>query len=141
VQVFPVVPEVLSHPNQPPKVEPALGVASNVAVVPLAKVPVHGLLVQLTLPVTFPEPAPAKVTVRTKEDPEHATFAVIEPVMIAPLEGRLPLLWLVRTVAEMLALPQAVPPGKSKPVEVMEAISGALLAHVTWFVMSFVTGG
>jgi len=99
------------------------------------------VLVQFTLPVTVPVPAPANVTFNTKEDPGQATFVVIKPVTIAPLEVRLPPLLLVVSVAETVALPHAVPPGDSNPVEVTVATSGALLTHVTWFVMSLVTGG
>jgi hypothetical protein len=71
----------------------------------------------------------------------QVTFAVIEPVTIAPEDERPPSLLFVLTVAEMSELPQSTPPGESAPVEVTTATAGVFEAQMTWFVMSFVTGG
>jgi len=71
----------------------------------------------------------------------QVTLAVIEPVMSAPEEERPPALWFVFTVAVTSELPQSTPPGERAPVDVTTATAGVFEVQVTWFVMSFVTGG
>lgn len=61
--------------------------------------------------------------------------------MIAPDEDIFPMLLFVFTVAEMREPPQAEPVAVSRPFESTVAMSGVFDAHVTWLVMSFVTGG
>jgi hypothetical protein len=72
---------------------------------------------------------------------KQTTFAVIDPVTMAPDEDSPPALLFVVTVAETREAPHAKPVAVSSPLEVTENICVSLDAHVTWFVMSFVTGG
>jgi len=84
-------------PLHPPTEEAPTGVAIRVTVVPLAKLALHvpWLLAQI-IPtgelVTVPEPWPAKLTVRIGDPPpepvlvKHTTFAVMDPVAMAPDE-------------------------------------------------------
>jgi hypothetical protein len=71
----------------------------------------------------------------------QTTFAVIDPVTRAPEEDMFPALLLVVTVAEMMVPPQARPVTVIRPVELTVTICGVLEDHLTWLVMSFVTGG
>jgi hypothetical protein len=94
--------------------------------------------------VTVPEPLPAKLTVRTGAPPvlvKQTTFAVIDPVTMAPDEDSPPALLFVVTVAETREPPQAKPVAVSSPVELTENICVSFEAQVTLFVMSLVTGG
>ena len=92
--------------------------------------------------MTVPEPGPGKFTVRVGPEPvKQTTLAVILPVTNAPFEVRFPVLVLVVTVAETRAFPHASPVAVNRPAEFTVTISGVLESHVTWFVMSLVTGG
>jgi hypothetical protein len=68
------------------------------------------------------------------------TFAVIDPVTTAPEEDTVPALFVV-TVAETMEPPQSTPVAVNKPVELTVAMPGVFDVHVTWLVISFVTGG
>lgn len=137
-------------PDQPPNDEDPTGVAVRVTGVPLEKLALQlaAVLAQL-IPegelVTVPEPLPAKTTVRIGPPPplpvKHTTFAVIFAVTIAPDEDNPPALLFVVTVAETSEPPQAMPVAVSRPVGLTVNICVSFEAHVTWFVMSFVTGG
>jgi len=92
-------PETVSQaPVQAPNVEGGVGVAVSEIAVPLIKLALHGPEVDGQLRpagelVTFPLPAPGKVTVSI--GPElltQATFAVMNPVTMAPEEERFPAL-------------------------------------------------
>jgi hypothetical protein len=136
-------PEVESQPaDQPPNVP--LGAAVNITMVPLGKL-VLQLVAQLRPAgelVTVPVPVPAKVTVRIGPEPvKHVTFAVMEPVTIAPDEDRPPLLLFVVFVAETRVFPQKSPVAVIRPVEVTVTICGVFEVQTTWSVMSLVTGG
>ena len=137
-------------PLHPPNGELPTGVAVRVTGVPLAKLALHvpWVLAQL-IPrgelVTVPEPLPAKLTVRIG-DPEpvlvkQTTFAVMDPVTMAPDEDSPPALLFVVTVAETREPPHANPVAVSSPVELIENICASFDAHVTLLVMSLVTGG
>ena len=138
------------HPPLHPPNEPPTGVALRVTVVPLAKLALHApcwVLEQLIPPgelVTVPEPLPAKRTVRIGDPPvlvKQTTFAVMDPVTMAPDEDSPPALLFVVTVAETREPPHANPVAVSSPVELTENICVSFEAHVTLFVMSLVTGG
>jgi hypothetical protein len=98
-------------PLHPPNEEVPTGVAVRVTGVPLAKLALHvpWVLAQL-MPrgelVTVPEPLPAKLTVRIGDPPpepvlaKQTTFAVVDPVTMAPDEDGPPALLFVVTVAE-----------------------------------------
>jgi hypothetical protein len=96
--------------------------------------------------VTVPVPLPKNVTVKIA-DPllvpvKQTTFAVVLPVTIAPDELRPLVLEFVWTVADTNApVPQTFPVAVSKPVELTVTIWVLSEPHVTWSVMSFVTGG
>jgi hypothetical protein len=145
-------PFTASQPPQLPNVDPAFGVAVTVTFVPLAKLRLQGFDVHVKFNgtvVMLPEPAPAKVTVRTGVPepepppllPKQTTFAVMLPVTIAPDEDLPPALLFVVTVAVMREFPQAKPVAVIRPAELTVTTCGLLEAQVTWFVMSFVTGG
>jgi hypothetical protein len=130
-------------------VKPGSAVAPTLTAVPLAKLSLQ-LVAQLApegVKVTLPVPAPAKSTVSIGEPPpppvpvKQTTFACIDPVTIAPDEVRPPSLLFVCTVAEMIVPPQEIPVALIRPVEFTTTMSGVFEPHVTWFVMSFVTGG
>lgn len=72
---------------------------------------------------------------------KHTTLAVMEPVTMAPDDEMFPALLLVWTVAVMSADPQATPVTVSIPLASTVINCGALDDHVTWLVMSLVTGG
>jgi hypothetical protein len=72
---------------------------------------------------------------------KQTTFAVIDPVTMAPDEDSPPALLFVVTVAETREPPQAKPVAVSSPVELTENICVSFEAQVTLFVMSLVTGG
>lgn len=152
-------PVVESHPTHPPNVDPELGVAVSVTVLLAGKGPAHSVehpswlgklrivpkpvpenwtvTIKLPLPPLPPLPPPPAPPV-----PEaQVTFAVIEPLMIAPEEERPPALLLVLTVAVTKELPQSTPPGERPPVDVTTATAGVLEFQRTWLVMSLVTGG
>ena len=61
----------------------------------------------------------------------HVTVVVIEPVTIAPLDGRLPKLLFVVTVAETNVSPHAIPVTVTNPVELTVAMSGVFEFQVT----------
>jgi hypothetical protein len=137
-----VIPDVESQPAQLPKVEPLLGVAVSVTLMPLVKGALHVAVHPSpagTL-VTVPEPTPIKSTVRVGL-PKQTTFAFMVPLTRAPDEEMFPALLFVVTVAETRAFPQAIPVGVSSPAEETVTMSGRLEAQATWSVMSFVTGG
>jgi hypothetical protein len=121
-------------------------VAVNVTGVPLVKLALHtvGQLMPPGELLTVPLPAPARATVRTGPEPpepvKQTTVAVILPVTMAPEECTVPELFVV-TVAETMELPQSTPVAVSRPVELTVAMPGVFDTHVTWLVMSFVTGG
>jgi hypothetical protein len=86
-------------------------------------------------------PLPETDTVRIGPKPvKQTTFAFIDPVTKAPELCTVPELFVV-SVAETMEPPQAKPVAVSRPVELTVAMSGVFDAHVTWSVMSFVTGG
>ena len=92
----------------------------------------------------LPVPGPKKFTVRSGPEPvevKQTTFAVMDPVTIAPDEDILPALLFVVTVAEIRVPPQAKPVTAIRPVELTVTMSGVLEVHLTWFVISLVTGG
>jgi hypothetical protein len=100
--------------------------------------------------VTVPDPFPAKVTVRAGEFAppppllvlvKHTTFAVMDPVTIAPEDEIPPELLFVFTVAVMIVPPHASPVTVITPAEFTVIICGVFEVHVTWLVMSLVTGG
>jgi hypothetical protein len=120
-----------------------LGVAVNVIVVPLTNVVAH--VAEQLRPggelTTVPAPVPAKVTVKVGPVPvKQTTFAVIDPVTTAPDEDTVPALFVV-TVAETREVPQTRPVAVKSPEEVTVTICVSFDAHVTWLVMSLVTGG
>ena len=94
-----------------------------------------------------PEPAPLKVTVSVGLEPvppplpKQTTFAVMVPETIAPFEDLFPALLLVVTVAEIRVFPHSKPVAVIRPVGLTVTMPGASEAHVTSFVMFFVTGG
>jgi hypothetical protein len=65
----------------------------------------------------------------------------MEPVTRAPFDEIPPELVLVVIVAEISVPPHASPVTVSNPVESTVIIGGVLDVHVTWLVISFVTGG
>ena len=67
-------------------------------------------------------------------------MACMLPVTIAPLDVRLPWLFVV-TVAEIIVPPQEWPVAVIKPVAFTVTMSGVFETQTTWFVMSLVTGG
>ena len=97
--------------------------------------------------VTVPEPLPENVAVNAGEPAppplavKQVTFAVMKPVTSAPDEDIPPELLFVVTVAEMSVPPHASPVTVITPEESTVTICGVLDDHVTWLVMSFVTGG
>ena len=72
---------------------------------------------------------------------KQATFPVIDPVTMAPDDEIPPALELVFTVAETSVAPQARPVTVRSPEESTVIICGVFEFHVTWLVMSLVTGG
>ena len=137
-------------PDQPPNEDDPTGVAVRVTEVPLEKLALQftavlGQLIPEGELVTVPEPLPAKTTVKIGPPPpllvKQTTFAVIFAVTIAPDEDNPPALLFVVTVAETSEPPHAMPVAVSRPVELTVNIWVSFEAHVTWFVMSFVTGG
>jgi len=72
---------------------------------------------------------------------KQTTFAVIVPVTTAPDEDMPPALLFVVTVAEIMEPPQALPVTVIRPVASTVTICGVFEVHVTWLVMSLVTGG
>jgi hypothetical protein len=138
-----------SHPAQLPNTE-LVGVAVSVTAVPLANWVRHGAGLEQLNPngelATVPAPFPAKVRVRTGAPPppelvKQTTFPVIYPVTIAPDEDKPPELVLVLSVAETSDPPQVIPVTVRRPVESTVIICVSFEAHVTWLVMSLVTGG
>ena len=141
-----------SHPPQLPNTDAPAGVAVNVRAVPLATRKAHGVgvaqLIACAESVTDPEPLPPKATVRTGEPAppppvpvKQTTFAVINPVTIAPDEDSPPALLPVVTVAEIRVPPHDSPVAVSNPAELTVNIWGVFDDQVTLLVMSFVTGG
>lgn len=128
-------------------------VAVRNTVDPIVNAPTHGPgLEQLNpdgLLVTIPEPSIISVSAFVvlppppppPEPEKQTTLAVIYPVMIAPEADRPWESLLVLAVAETNVLPHCSPVAVSKPVELTVNICGVFEDHVTWFVMSFVTGG
>jgi len=127
-------------------------VAVRVTLVPLGKLATHGcgpVLAQLSPEgelVTVPVPVPGKVTVRIGSPlvlvpVKHTTFAVMYPVTIAPDADTPPASLFVCTVAEMRVPPQGPPVTVIRPVELTVTIAGVFEVHVTWSVISLVTGG
>jgi hypothetical protein len=147
------VPSTVSHPPQPPNVP--LATAVNVTVVPLAKeelVQLTDELAQLSPAgelVTVPEPLPVKLMVRLGPvvpppllvPVKQITFPVMNPVTTAPVEEIPPALVLVVIVAETRVPPQESPVAVRSPVASTVIIWVSFDIQVTWFVMSFVTGG
>lgn len=136
------VPETASQSVHPPKEDPGFGVAVIVTDVPEAKAALQ-LLAQLSPAgalLIVPDPVPMKSTARGMPV-KQTTVPVMYPVTSAPCEDILPVLEFVVTVAETSALPQASPVATSSPVGVTVAILVVFEAHVTWLVMSLVTGG
>jgi hypothetical protein len=77
-------PARVSHPTQPPNVDPLLGVAVNVTVLPLAKFALH-VDAQLSPGgelVTVPAPAPAKTTARIGPGPTDRTVVLVCPLAV-----------------------------------------------------------
>jgi len=130
-------------------VDEPVGMAVSITIEPAANTPTHGagakhgVLNPVGELVTVPNPAPLKVTVRVA-DPlpaKQITLPVIEPVTIVPEEEIPPALVFVCRVADTSVLPHASPVAVSRPVEFTVIIWVVLETHVTWFVMSLVTGG
>jgi hypothetical protein len=65
----------------------------------------------------------------------------MKPVTSAPDDDIPPALLFVVTVAEISVAPHAAPVTVSNPLESTVAICGVFDVHVTWLVMSLVTGG
>lgn len=140
-------------PLHPPNKEAVTGVAVRVIGVPLAKLALHvvGWLLAQLIPagelVTVPVPLPGKLTVRIGDPPpepvlvKQTTFAVMDPVTMAPDEDSPPALLFVVAVAETREPPHAKPVAVSSPVELTENICVSFDAQVTLLVMSLVTGG
>ena len=81
VQTFPAR---VSHPTQPANVDPLLGVAVNVTVLPLTKFALH-VDAQLSPGgelVTVPAPAPAKTTARIGPGPTDRTVVLVCPLAV-----------------------------------------------------------
>ncbi len=103
--------------------------------------------------VTVPEPVPEKVTLMVGSAPpvpppppdvvlvKQTTFAVINPVTMAPDEDKPDPSVFVCRVAETRVPPHARPVAVSRPVELTVNICVVFETHVTWFVISLVTGG
>jgi hypothetical protein len=141
-----------SHPAQLPNTDAPVAVAVSVTGVPLVYWVRQGVGLEQLRPAgsldTVPVPFPAKARVSTGDPapppPElvkQVTFAVMNPVISAPDEESPPWLEFVVTVAEMSVPPHDSPVAVSKPVESTVNICGVFELHVTWFVMSLVTGG
>ena len=129
-------------------VEVPVGVAVKVTVLGIVKFAIHALgqLMPTGALTTVPVPVPRILTPRAALDPpevpvKQTTLAFISAVIIAPVEGRLPALWLVETVAEMRVPPQARPVAVINPEELTMTIWVSFEAQVTLSVMSLVTGG
>lgn len=147
--IIQVCPGALSQPLQPAKVEPVLAVAVALAAEPLGRMTPQ--LAEQVIPdgetITLPLPVPIKSTVRSGPEPpvlvpvKQITFACMFEVTIAPDDERFPILWFVFTVAEIRVPPQAPPVAVIIPVESTDTMSGVFEAHVTWLVISLVTGG
>ena len=128
--------------DQVTDVAPLLGVPVRVTVVPLTKLALHTVGQSMPDGELLTVPLPETSTVRIGPVPvKQMTFAVIDPVTIAPDEDIFPTLLFVVTVAETMEHPHAKPVAVSRPVESTVAMSGVFDAHVTWVVMSLVTGG
>ena len=125
------MPVPVQPPDHPPNVDGETGLAVRVTAVPDGK-----LSTQLTFVLeqvnpevvlaTTPVPLPEKLTVRTGSDPplpplplpvKQTTFAVINPVTIAPEEDTPEPSWFVVTVAETKPPPQSSPVATIRPVE------------------------
>lgn len=143
-----------SHPTQLPNTDVPVAVAVNVTGVPLAYWVRHGFGLEQLRPagslVTVPTPFPAKVSVNAGDPAplppplelvKQTTFAVMNPVTTAPDEVSPPALVFVVTVAEMSVPPHDAPVAVTRPVESTVTICGVFDVHVTWLVMSLVTGG
>jgi len=99
--------------------------------------------------VIVPVPLPRKLTVKVGSAPlppllvlvKQTTFAVIYPVTTAPDEDKPDPSVFVCRVAETRVPPQARPVAVSRPVELTVNICVVFETHVTWFVISLVTGG
>jgi hypothetical protein len=141
----------VSQLSQLANVDPVFGAALSVTVVPLANEATQGEGLKQLKPceelVTAPDPFPRNVTVRAGEPApppllvKHTTFAVMDPVTIAPDDEIPPELLFVFTVAEMIVPPHAAPVTVITPEESTVIICGVFEVHVTWLVMSLVTGG
>jgi hypothetical protein len=142
------VPGGVSQAVQLANVDPVFGAALSATVAPLGNAAAQGPGLKQLKPceesVTAPEPFPVKVTVRAgapAPPPLHTTLAVMEPVTIAPDDEIPPELLFVFTVAEMIVPPHAAPVTVITPEESTVIICGVFELHVTWLVMSLVTGG
>jgi hypothetical protein len=151
VTVHGFVPGGVSQAVQLANVDPVFGAALSATVVPLGNGAAQGPGLKQLKPceesVTAPEPFPKKVTVRAGAPApppllvKHTTLAVMEPVTIAPDDEIPPELLFVFTVAEMIVPPHAAPVTVITPEESTVIICGVFELHVTWLVMSLVTGG
>jgi hypothetical protein len=131
-----VVPALMSHPVQPPKVP--FGTAVNVTVVPVGKLPVQEepVLDEQPRPAgeldMVPEPVPAKSTVTVGPVPvKQTTMANVDPVTTAPDDDTPDPSWFVVTLADTRVLPQSMPVAVSKPADVTVKTCGVLEAQVT----------
>ncbi|MEY2414522.1 MAG: hypothetical protein QOD84_3128, partial [Acidobacteriaceae bacterium] len=70
-------------------------------------------------------------SVQTHGPEGHVTVVVIEPVTIAPFEGKFPRLLFVVTVAEINVSPHAIPATETTPVALTVAMSGVFEVQVT----------
>jgi hypothetical protein len=130
------------------------GVAVRVTGVPVGKLATHEISVLAQLRpagvlVTIPVPAPAKLTAMVGSPPppppvvpvKQTTLALIYPVTIAPDADKPLVSAFVCTVAEIRVPPQGPPVTVIRPVEFTVTMAGVFEAHVTWSVISLVTGG
>ena len=85
--------------------------------------------------------APPPLAPPLPDELKQTTLPVMYPVTSAPWEEIPPLLVFVVTVAAISVLPHDCPTTVNIPDESTVIICGSLDDHVTWVVMSFVTGG